>query len=135
MKTCRKCGEKLSLDSFTKQVNNKDGLQNHCKPCRAKQHREYQQANKAHLAAYMLEYYHRPDKAKVLKEYQKEWRLKALEDPIKVKKMRDSQLKSKKRKRDEKECTHCSEKATPGMRMCENCRIKHNLKQKERSRP
>lgn len=41
MKLCKKCGENKPIESFSKNKNNKDGHEYHCKECKKKRTREY----------------------------------------------------------------------------------------------
>lgn len=46
MKTCKKCGEAKSLDSFNKDRSKPDGLQIYCRPCRKGVQAKHREANR-----------------------------------------------------------------------------------------
>lgn len=46
-KVCKKCGRELSIDNFSKNCRNKDGLQNMCKECVSEYMKEHAKRKKA----------------------------------------------------------------------------------------
>lgn len=46
-KICKKCGQELPLEYFSKNAKMKDGLQNHCKACASEYSRQIWQRKKA----------------------------------------------------------------------------------------
>jgi HNH endonuclease len=66
-KRCSKCGEWKLFIEFYKKKASKDGYQNQCKNCI----REYQQANKEHIAEYKHNY-HQENRDHIL-EQKREW--------------------------------------------------------------
>lgn len=46
-KICKKCGQELPLENFSKNAKMKDGLQNHCKACASEYSRQIWQRKKA----------------------------------------------------------------------------------------
>lgn len=60
MKTCPKCGECKPLSGFSKDKSRKDGLQNHCKPCRVQYNKRWKQDS-------------REKNRELYREYNKHW--------------------------------------------------------------
>lgn len=46
-KICKKCGQELPLENFSKNAKTKDGLQNHCKACASEYSRQIWKRKKA----------------------------------------------------------------------------------------
>lgn len=46
-KICKKCGQELPLENFSKNAKMKDGLQNHCRACASEYSRQIWQKKKA----------------------------------------------------------------------------------------
>lgn len=46
-KICKKCGQELPLENFSKNAKMKDGLQNHCKACASEYSRQLWKRKKA----------------------------------------------------------------------------------------
>lgn len=46
-KICKKCGQELPLENFSKNAKMKDGLQNHCRACASEYSRQIWQRKKA----------------------------------------------------------------------------------------
>jgi hypothetical protein len=46
-KICKKCGQELPLEYFSKNAKTKDGLQNHCKACASEYSRQIWKRKKA----------------------------------------------------------------------------------------
>ena len=46
-KICKKCGQELPLENFSKNAKMKDGLQNHCRACASEYSRQFWQRKKA----------------------------------------------------------------------------------------
>jgi hypothetical protein len=71
MKTCPKCGECKLLSDFSKDKTHKDGLQSHCKPCRAqfKKHRRkaYNEASRKQCKRW------REENREAYRKYVKHW--------------------------------------------------------------
>ncbi len=52
MKICSACGQELLLSAFSKHSGHRDGLQSHCKRCKAESDRKYQAQHKEQKATY-----------------------------------------------------------------------------------
>jgi hypothetical protein len=56
-KSCSSCGETKSVDEFSKNAKNKDGLYTYCKKCASEKYRRWREANREDRLAYMREWH------------------------------------------------------------------------------
>ncbi len=72
MKTCKGCGQLLTLECFSKKKSNKDGLNTRCKECEKARHRQYRKDN-PHIQKNYKES-HKEQYKEQYKQYSKQYR-------------------------------------------------------------